>query len=338
MVTHNREVLAQRSLVVLLCVLTFAAFGLVGHNWYLNRSLAQVVALANGETPLEYGDHVDPNALQRALQQVGRHDSFSPRDHILLYFVRPSHFSHLKPIKYGNVLLQRYNSRGLRVFLVTDAQQNEVEIMVEREALTIPVLYDRNSVLRLLLRAPDYYEHTFLLTSEGKVVFSLAGAPSEDLTRQIVEKYVVGKIDYSHDSAQQHYRIGETLPNIRVASVASGPVQDLAPRDAEVVLISARCTSCQLHAYMQRYRELAGASTHSKPRFLVFSGRFSQQELLTDLTEGGVAIDRVYIAREPLGDLDSEYRTKSDDAELAVVVGVDAQGRIESVRSLDEVK
>ncbi len=338
MVPHNREMLAQRGLSVLLCILTFTTFGLVGHNWYLNRALARVIILANGETPLEYGDRIAPNALRHALEQVGRHNDLNQQSHLLFYFMRPSHFSHLKSIKYGDVLLQRYHSRGLQVFLVTDAQQQEVQTLVEREALSMPVLYDRNSVLRLLLRAPDYYEHTYLLTSDGKVVFSLAGAPSEDLTRQIVEKYVVGTIDYSRDSAKQHYRVGATLPDIRVASVAGGPAQMLAPRDAEVVLISARCTACQLHAYVQRYRELTNSSVHSKTRFLVFSGRFSRQELLTDLTEGGVAIDRVYLAREPLGDFDNEYRTKSDDAELAVVVSVDAQGRIESVRSLDELK
>ncbi|MGI9107608.1 MAG: hypothetical protein ACR2G4_15325 [Pyrinomonadaceae bacterium] len=251
--------------------------------------------------------------------------------------MRPSHFSHLKSIKYADVLLQRYRSSGLQVFLVTDAQQPEVQALSEREVLSVPVLFDRSSLLRLLLRAPAHYEHTFLITSDGQVIFSFAGAAPEDFTRQIVEKYVVGTIDYSRDQAKQYYRIGEVLPDIRVAPVAGGTVQTLAPRNAEIVLISARCTACQLHAYMQRYRELTNSKPGSKPRFLIFSRRFPRQELLTDLTEGGVAIDSVYLAREPLGDLDNEYRTKSGDAEMAVVVSVDAQGRIEHVQALDEL-
>jgi len=338
MAPRNRETLIRRSLLLSLYVLTFAAFSLIGHNWYLNRSLARAIVEANSENPLEYGDRIDLNALKRALQQTGSRDNSNPPTFLLLYFMRPSHFQHLKSIKYGDVLLRRYGSSGLQAFLVTDAQPPETQDLVRREALSMPVLFDRDSVLRLLLRAPDHYEHTLLIAPDGKIVFSLEGAPSEDLLRQIVEKHMVGVIDYSRDHAKQHYRVGETLPDIRVASIAGGIVQTLAPRNAEVVLISARCTACQLHAYMQRYRELTTASANGKSRLLVFSGRFPQQELLTDLTEGGVTTDNVYLAREPLGGLDNEYRTKSGDAELAVIVSVDGQGRIESVRSLDEVE
>lgn len=91
MVPHTSEALIQRGLAVILYLLTFATFGLLIHNWYLGRSLARVITDTNYETPLEYGDRVDPNALRHALQQAGypRSDPSLPPHLLLIYSCVP---------------------------------------------------------------------------------------------------------------------------------------------------------------------------------------------------------------------------------------------------------
>lgn len=336
MASQRRDELMRRSLTVALCVLTAAVFGLVGYNWYLKNALAQLIASVNDEPALEYGDRVDMRALARAFREAGYPDDLAAQKYLLLYFMRPSHFEHLRPMKYGNVLLQRHAENGLQVLIVSDAEPRDVGMLAMSESLSMPSLYDKDLTLKRLLRVPEHYEHTFLLASDGRVVLSFAGVPPEDLLRQIVEKQVVGKIEYSRSAPSQMYKVGESLPRLRVSPVASGgPAQDFAPRDAELVLISARCMACQMRAYMQRYRELVSSSDPGKSRYLIFSQRFPRQELLADLTEGGVPADNVFLAREPLGDLESDYRTKTGDDDAAVIVSINREGRIEAVRSLD---
>lgn len=332
MISDSRKKKIHRVLSLLLTLLGLAAVSLVAHNWYLSRSLTRAVHRISAEAPLEYGDRVEAKMLQLALDQGGYRGQLRSHEYLLLYFL--PHFNHLKSIKYGEALLQRHGASGLQVFVVTNAQPSEMLVMAKSESLSLPVLFDKNILLKLLLRVPDHYEYTYLLKTTGEVVFSVNGAPQEDVMRQIVEKYVAGRIDYSRDLAKRLYQVGERLPSISVSHVTGGPAKTLVVRNAEVVLISARCTACQLRGYAQRYRELPTLSGTHKTRFLVFSQRFPQRELVEDLTAGGVPLDNVYIAREPLGSLENEYRTKTNDEESAVVIGIDEEGRIETVKSL----
>jgi len=325
----------HRVLSLLLSLLGLAAFGLVAHDWYLSHSLTQTVARISAEAPLEYGDRVDRNALQLALAQAGYSGQLKSRGYLLLYFL--PNFAHLKSIKYGEALLERHGGGGLQVFAVTNAEPSEILDMAKSESLSLPILFDKNTLLKLLLRVPRNYEYSYLLTTTGEVLFSVNGTPQEDVIRQIVEKYVTGTIDYNRDPEERLYKVGELLPRIRVIHVTGGPVQTLVVRDAEIVLISARCTACQLQKDVQRYRELATSSGAGRVRFLVFGQRFPQQELVRDLTAASVPLDNVYIAREPLGGLANEYRTKIAE-EDSVVIGVDHDGRIKTVKPLSQSK
>ena len=280
--------------------------------------------------PVQYGTRLNPDALQRALRQAGYDGALSSSRYALFYFLRPSSFSNPKSIKYGEALLKRHQAAGLQVLGITDATECGVRRRAQGEELSFPVVCDKDGTVRLLFHMPVHDEYAYLLSSGGQVVFSLPGAPPEDLMRQIVEKYVVGRIDYSRDQAQRLYRVGQPLPSISVVPVAGGKPFDFTARDNELVIISARCTSCQLHAFIERYRALPPSD---RPRFLIFSQRFPQQTLLKDLTMAGIPVDNIYLAQEPLGDLENEYRTKTGDDESSVIVEVDAAGRIEAVKS-----
>jgi len=323
----------DRVLSTLLTLLSLIAVGLLAHNYYLSRSLSQTVGVIRSESPLEYGDRVNQNALQRALDQGGYSDQLNSHRYLLLYFLPSADFQDLKSIKYGELLLQRYEDGGLQVFAVTNGQPAEIAGMVKNESLTLPILFDKDGLLKLLLRVPDHYRHTYLMSAAGEIVFSITGAPQEDTIRQIVEKHVAGKIDYSERTAEV-YRVGDKLPAIRVIQVAGGPTRELALHDCEVVFVSARCTSCQLHGYVQRYRELTTSNSGSaKTRILVFSQRFPQRELVEDLTKGSVPLEHIYKARQTLGDFDNEYRTKTGAS--IVMIGINQEGRIEKVTPLD---
>ena len=323
----------ERALSTLLTLLSLIAVGLLVHNYYLSRSLSQTVGVIRSESPLEYGDRVNQNTLQRALDQGGYSDQLNSHKYLLLYFLQASDFQDLKSIKYGEPLLQRYQGSGLQVFAVTNGQPDEILGMAKNESLELPILFDKDALLKFLLRVPDHYRHTYLMTSAGEILFSMNGAPQEDVIRQIVEKYVAGRINYNQSKAEL-YRVGDELPAIRVIQVTGGPTRELALHDLEVVLISARCTACQLHGYIQRYRELQTSNgAPSKTRILVFSKRFPQRELVEDLTKSGVPLENIYIARQTLGDFDNEYRTKTGAS--IVLIGVNPEGRIEKVMPFD---
>jgi peroxiredoxin len=328
---RGRSDLAQRVLTTLLGIMSLTVIGLTVHNRYLDRSLAQVIIDKSSiYAPVQYGARLNADALRRALRQAGYDGALTSPRYVLFYFLRPSSFSNPKSIKYGEALLRRHQAAGLQVLGITDAEECGVRPRAQGEELSFPILCDKDGTIKLLFHMPVHDEYAYLISSDGQVMFSLPGAPPEDLMRQVVEKYVVGRIDYSRDHARRLYRVGETLPSINVVPVAGGKPFDFTARGNELVLISARCTSCQLHAFMDRYRALLASD---RPRFLIFSQRFPQQTLLKDLTMAGIPVDNIYLAQEPLGDLENEYRTKTGDDESSVIVEVDAAGRIEAVNS-----
>lgn len=317
-------------LLLLLSGLTLSVISLTVYNWHLERNLENPYL----EPALDYGRQLNPDALKRALASAGYDDESDSASHLLLYFFRPSHFDHLKTVKYGQVLEKRHMERGLRVFVVSDASPNEMAALLKKEAFSLSFLYDKDSLLRMLLRVPESYEHTFLISPTGRVIFSVEGAPQEDLIRQIVEKYVVGKIQYNHIKVTDFYRVGGPQPAIRALSLRNEQVVELSPRNTEIVLISARCTACQLDRVISRLAELASSYSKDATRYYVFSSRFPKQLVVDELKEKGVSLENFYLALEPLGSLDNEYETKESD-ESAVVVGVDQDGRIHSVKPLE---
>jgi peroxiredoxin len=176
MVSHGIFILASRLVSFALGVLALALLVLVAHNWYLNRALARTIERARLEPPLEYDDQVNPQALQKALQQAGYVDR-KPYKFLLLYFFRPERFQNVKSIKYGEALLQRHGDKGLQVFGITDAQPSAMRSLAEREFMSLPILFDKSDTLKLMFRISDSYEHTLLLTSDGKILFSLKKCP-----------------------------------------------------------------------------------------------------------------------------------------------------------------
>jgi hypothetical protein len=120
---------------------------------------------------------------------------------------------------------------------------------------------------------------------------------------------------------------------LHIAPLAGGPDFNLDARDAELVLISAKCTSCQLNTYLEQYRGLAGSDSTGVSRYIVFSQRFLNNELITTLTTNGIPLKNFYISRDNLGGLDNEYETK-DDHDSAVKLSVDHQGIITAVKPL----
>lgn len=317
----------NRVLSILLGVLSLAVLILLAHNWYLSRSMTRTVRLINGEPPLDYGDRVNQRALQTALALGGYRDQLESHKFLLLYFL-PSDFRQLQTIKYGEILVQRHGNDGLQALVVTNAKADAIHDLITKESLKLPVLLDEHTLLKLLLRVPDHYQHTYLLTSAGEVVFTMTGAPQEDIVRQIVEKYVAGKIDYDTNQTEGPYRIGDELSRMSVIHVTGGPPRDLLLHGLEVVLIPARCTACRLRGFIDRYRELVTSNRASKPRILVFSQRFPQMELVEDLTKADFPLENVYIARQTLGDFDNEYGTKNRES---IMIGIDRTGRIETV-------
>jgi hypothetical protein len=319
----------QSILSAFLFILALVAFVLIGHNWYLGRSLANKTV---GPT-LDYGAQVAPAALRRALSLAGYGGEAGSHTHLLLYFFRPGHFQHLKSIKYGELLHQRHADKGLQVFAVTDAPPGEVETLRASESFSLPVLYDKDGLMRMLMGVQESYEHTFLINSAGEVVFSLEGAPQEDMIRQIVEKYVTGTINYGPVHAQHLYKVGEQLPTLHIAPIAGGSDFSLDARDAELVLISAQCTACQLNAYLERYRKLAASENTGVTRYVVFSQRFVSSEVATTLTTNGIPLKDFYVSRGSLGGLENEYDTK-EGKDAAVRLRVDHQGLITAVKPL----
>lgn len=307
------------SLLALGCILTYSSY-LACSSHTRQRTVA-----------VGYGEQLDMHALQRALAAAGTTLPIEPNAYFLLYFFRPPHFNHLPAIKYSQVLLKRFHRDSLSVFAITDSGPGETSTLVESESLTLPILHDPHGTFRSLFRVPEPYEHTFLVTGNGNVKFSMAGVPPEDLIRQLVEKYILGKVDYTAGTASLGYRIGQSLKSLRAMAVADGSTTDLLLRDTKLILIPGSCTSCDLDALFHYYSTHSSSYDNTGRSIILFSKRFSRKDLLTKMKAVGMPFDNAYISDSSTAHFDDQYSTKRDENVYPILISVDSRGRVSLV-------
>ncbi len=313
-----------------LIVINLVALYLLWRNYSLRKELA---ASQIEESRLAYGSKV---GLFSVKDLNGKTIDLSDHGYAykLLVFFNPLQAENSR-LKYYDVLSRRYSSRGLLVIGISGGTEEQTREFLNSSRIKFPVLVDSDLSIHRNLRVGPHHEHgaTIMIDRDGIVRFSDLRILREDHIRQLVEKYLLGSVDYSTFRPNLDiFKPNAALPDFRLLDVETGQEVRMGPSVAEnltLVVFSAHCSSCDLDRYLDRLKQLSDAYTGDN-LVAIFGSNFSPGELRYYRKSKAISA-KVYISLDKMPGLEDEYITRYDLNIFPIVVKTNRLGKVTSV-------
>lgn len=241
-------------------------------------------------------------------------------------------------LSYCDTLNRKYHSLGLQPLGITRRETKELKQFLNRRAISYPILLDPGDRLRDLLHLEHHRYGFFFINPDGMIEFSLHRLMTSNDLRQLVERYLVGQINYD---IEKEWRLGiqpgDTLPPYKIIDVKTGAVltiHDLDLTNSVMIFFTANCSTCQMSNYWEELKAIETSSVRSRNRFhYIFSQNFAFFDLIDRMNAHHITAN-VYIAEEEFDVLESPYVTKAPLSKEALVLTIDIRRRVKTVEPL----
>ena len=176
------------------------------------------------ETPVPTQARLDPR--QRLVVMVGL-TKFSP------------------PAQYLGVLQRKYQGEGLKI-LVVFAPDSPKSHAALADSMGVPWVVDKDGSYRRVLRSALGHGHNAMLIYDQnyKVKFQALTNPDNDALRQLVEKYLLGRITYSPAELLASDLIGKRMEGLQC-------LRERPKMTGVFVIFPPGCSSCELNGYRE---------------------------------------------------------------------------------------
>jgi peroxiredoxin len=221
-------------------------------------------------------------------------------------------------LQYLEALHQKLRGQGLRIVGVQAGISANGEDPRRRFSLSFPIVMDSDSRIQSEFHMYGSHSHShdglFILTSELQVRFSSFQIPKEDHLRMLVEKYLLGSIDYSYHGSplRELFSRGKRAPLLTVRALTSNKVTRLKMdeiKGKKIVLLLSDCATCQVEGYIKQLGKLQQTENEGKDIIALCSSDFSSVNLQSIAEKYHVGIP-IYIIQDEAGEPNSEYITR----------------------------
>lgn len=249
-------------------------------------------------------------------------------------------------LNYIQVLHQRYKERGLAVLAVHQGSEVQGDYVKQRFALSFPVISDKSRETLQSLgisssrNVSQRTEGLLIIDSNHRVKYSDSRLPSEDQLRILVEKYLLGTVDYSYRTSQarKFFVAGKTIPGLKLRLLGSVSETMLGGKELagmRLAVFTADCASCQLEKYVKELAAFeASESETGKSILALFAPNFSANDLQSYVERYNVRAPIYMLSGSP-AQLHDEYVTRYRVGEAEpMLVSFDGGGRVEMFESL----
>lgn len=247
-------------------------------------------------------------------------------------------------LRYLDVVSRKYAEQGLKVVGLGGGTPEQRQEVMRRFGLSFPVVTaTAEDIGDLRIATPFNHEGIIIIDSELRVKFADFETQSEDELRMLIEKYLLGDIDYTYRKAQPYQFFGpkQRIPPLRLEAISAEPdgteilltSEQMATKYLAVFL--ANCASCQLEGYMQRLAAFEKSAAGAKKKGIaVFAANFSRANLAAVARSAGVRTP-VYILKSDIPELYSDYQTRYHTDDMGpLLVNFDHSGAVAGVRPL----
>ena len=155
--------------------------------------------------------------------------------------------------------------------------------------------------------------YTVFVGPDTRVRFAVRKSLPSDAIRQLVERNILGKIDYSPPSPPPGYVVGSPVPEIAVRNARTGrsiPLSTLLQGQGTVLFYRANCTSCGIETEIHRLATLerTGINIAELKIYAIFSYSYSWLDFKNAAERSDVSSE-IYVATHLITEWEDPYRT-----------------------------
>ncbi|MCP5047060.1 MAG: hypothetical protein GY940_07795 [bacterium] len=228
-------------------------------------------------------------------------------------------------IKYIDHLLEdKFTESGLKVFVFSGEANVRAREFAAKNSISIPIFptQTNHSNLRRLFKSAHKHRAVGLIEPSGKLVF-VSDFIRENDVRQILEKHLKGRIDYSR-KGKNKLKVGDLFTSIEVIDLKSGEdgIIDKESSPRLWLIFTSNCVACALKSILESYSGLQGnlLTKLKVTKGLIFSHFFNMDDLKHRLGELNITDDS-YLSKAELAGIENNYykSPNSDDNVVAVI-------------------
>jgi hypothetical protein len=234
-----------------------------------------------------------------------------------------------QPPEYLGVLQRKYQNQGLKVLVVLSPDSTKALALLTK-AIGVASVTDSDGRFQRLLKFVSTHQHDAVLIYDEnyKVKFHFLGMPDSDLLRQLVEKYLVGRITYKPSELLASSLVGRRVQGLQCDT-------DRPPARTVFVVFPPGCSSCELNSYreaLNRAREnsLRSNGPDEKWALVFINGR--DAHVVAEAQNLGFSRRDVCAVREDI--LLDPYQTRKSATTVPLLLRTDENGMVTEVRDL----
>lgn len=231
--------------------------------------------------------------------------------------------------QYLGILQKKYQGQGLKTLVVLPPDSPKGLILLTA-AVEVPSVVDSDGRFQHQLRFVSTHRHDAILVYDQnyRVKFHFLGMPDNDVLRQLVEKYLVGRITYKPSELLASSLIGRHVEGLQCSA-------DPAPSRGIFVVFPPGCSSCELNSYkksLEKARRTAWGSSGPDGRWILVFVNGRDARAVAHAGELGFRDSEVCGVREDI--LLDPYQTRKSPATAPLLLLTDEKGVVTEVRDL----
>lgn len=304
------------------------------------KAVSELGGLYGEPTPLFdakdiYGNNFDMRSLQGKT--------------ILLEFLTSETFYKNPALwKYSNVLAQRYKDNNFISVLVLNDKKvklSKLKRTLAESNIELPIFLTQSEKINDLFGLESGSMALVLIDSTSVVRFAKPKLLANDTKRQLVEKLVVGSIEYSferEDSLGYTFKLSKKMPDLNLEGIGAEKklmLSELYQKPMICFLFTTGCSRCEitkfLNALVKIEKSLKG-EVASENMLIIFREDISEKELEKFLKDYNIDIPAYQTA--DLQNLTSEYVTRKTESMRPKVIFLDEFGAIRYLKNLSDFR
>ena len=201
----------KKSINVLITLLISATI-LIIHFWTFLAGMERKAFSYGDIAPDFYAEDINGNLFVLS-EEKGKS--------LFILFFDPLYISDKFKLAYAEVLFKRYKNNGFKVIGVSNKDKITTRKFSMKCELSFPVIADEDKKIHKLFKIDNCCGGFVLLNKGGKIEFYSKSLISEEEMRQLVEKSILGKINYIFEkpSEQTIFIKGKEVPDLILYNV-----------------------------------------------------------------------------------------------------------------------
>ncbi|MEW6457204.1 MAG: hypothetical protein AB1410_10895 [Acidobacteriota bacterium] len=244
-------------------------------------------------------------------------------------------------IRYINALFtKKFKDLGLNIILFSKSERNIAETFRRKFNILFPILSikDNSNILKELSKLRESQRWILIIDPNLKVEFISDFIKDEDI-RQLLEKYILGKISYIDVIKEEKLKVGDSFPPIEVINLESGEkkviTKDFTSSPHLWIIFTSNCISCALESHLLMW-SLIEKNLEKKSNLsmgLIFSPYFNKEEIIFRVKKLNIQTP-IFLAESELYNIEDTYYKRPYGQDDVIVIRTDLKNFITYSESL----